>query len=77
MIRVFEVSKKLFFFKDKKSLRKNIYLRNILENVKIFLDHTNMPNFHQSSLDSHTTPKKGILNFFYFFFENLKVFETE
>ena len=41
-----------------------------------FLDYTNMPNFHLSSLNGNTAPKKN-LKIGVFFFENLKIVETE
>ena len=51
--------KSVFFLlkRDKKSLRKIILMKYIGQCLVIFLDHTNMSNFHVSILDGNTTPK--------------------
>ena len=65
--------KSVMFFKQIKIIKKKKLMKYIGQCLVNFVGHTNMPDFHLSSLDGNTAPKKIIkflylkLNIFRFF----------
>ena len=51
-------------------MKKKKYMKYFGQCLEHFFNHTNMPNFHLSSLDGNTTPKQSISIFVYFELKN-------
>ena len=72
-VEVLEHKQDFFCWKEIKMFVKKILMKYTGQCVVIFLDHTNIPSFHLSSLDSSSTPEKNPKMCQIFFFESSKI----